>query len=109
MGLTGLMCALLRLGTRPGFWPVAERESNDEAGPGAVIRVDADRAAVADDDVVGDREPEPRAALFTAPRLVDAGEPLEDPGGLTRGEPGTVVRDREHHPATVFAEGQGDP
>jgi hypothetical protein len=72
-----------------------------------MVEVDGDGAAVARDDLVGDREPEPAAALVPAARLVDPREPFEDAPGLLGGDAGAVIGDGEHDPdrSTVVATG----
>jgi hypothetical protein len=55
-------------------------------------------AAVAADELTGDREPQAGAAAVTVASFVEPGEAVEDPLPVRLGNPGSVVGDRTKPP-----------
>ena len=60
------------------------------SGPDADAALHADRPAVRFDDMFRDGETQARPPKLPRPPLVDAVEPLEDPGEMLRGDPRPV-------------------
>ena len=88
-----------RVGVRP-------RGAAPEARAAERRVVDDDRAAVALDDRLHHREPEPDAAGVTSPALVESGEAVEHPVAVGGGDPRTVVVDGE--PDRAVDRGEAD-
>src|SRR6185437_16401539 len=70
-----------------------EGQLDGEARPFADSAGDRDLAADRLDEVLDDREPEPRTAELPAPRLVDAVEAFEDAREVVAGDPDPRVGD----------------
>src|SRR5215207_9299554 len=95
------------------------REPEDEPGAGRNRGIEGQAAAVPGRDPAGDGEPQTGTPGARGARVVQAGEPLEDPFGVRGGHPGAVVDDRQlravrsllerhRHPGPGMADGVAD-
>src|SRR5215468_7928893 len=79
--------------------PAPSRQGDAHRGAGAELAVEADGSAMQLDELPGQVQPQPRAAILTRIRSVDLVEAIEDLAQMLRSDADAVVGDRDQEAA----------